>query len=432
MGARYLQLFILLLSCLAVRSDILNCIRSIDGAYYDLTPLTSNTDLIINVTNTTNTETEAIYLEFNVCRFTTVQCHGKFTFASLYSNLTNVYDCISLSNTTKYDYIDYAVLDADAPGAGIQILFSNGDFVNQTINSWSPVPAEVRATNPNKTYSVAMNFHCDNDVVGITIMDNNFDTTNYIWTINMKSQDACSLVTLEEVWRFVDDNKIVFCVVGAVLGLLISVLGLKLFLPTLFIAGFVSGFFVALFTFFGSIVTPDSRESTKWILFSFAIVLGVALGYIAVKASKFGIFMIGAWFGTIISLILYNAVLYKIHSNPAELVLLITLGVLGLGGGILSLLFYKHVVIMATSLSGSYLMVRSISLVIGSFPNEIRLVQQIQNQDYSFSVSWPFYVYMNVIFIFTIIAACIQYKIKKRSEANEIKFENDDFKKLDI
>jgi len=152
------------------------------------------------------------------------------------------------------------------------------------------------------------------------------------------------------------------------------------------------------------------------------------IGYIAIKANKFGIFIIGALLGTVIALILYNAILFKIKTDPAELVLLITLGVLALGGGILSLIFYKHVIIIATSLIGCYAFVRSLSLVIGSFPNEIQIIKQIQTQDYNFSVHWPFYIYMNVIFLLTLLSIYIQYKIKKRSEATEVDFDAEYFK----
>jgi len=69
--------------------------------------------------------------------------------------------------------------------------------------------------------------------------------------------------------------------------------------------------------------------------------MGLLLGFIAVKANKFGLFIIGALLGVILSLLLYNAILFKIETDPAELVLLITLGVLGIGFGILALIFYK-------------------------------------------------------------------------------------------
>lgn len=57
---------------------------------------------------------------------------------------------------------------------------------------------------------------------------------------------ACALLSIDQVSKFISDNPIPFTIVGAVVGLAVAVLGLKLFLPTLFITGFASGFFVAL------------------------------------------------------------------------------------------------------------------------------------------------------------------------------------------
>lgn len=426
--SRSFQFCILVLLFLSAHSDELNCLRHVGGGFFDLTALERNTDY--NITNIDPNKPD-IYMQYNVCRFSTKQCHSKFAFANLYST-NEAIDCLQLSNITRYEGIQYSLIDPERIGAGIQILFTGGDTIDKTIGTWSPVDPQTRATKPTSTYNFAINFICNTDVADYNVVNYTFDANTFTYTVNMETTHGCPLLTLDQVSQFIDDNKIVFCIVGCILGLLLAFLGLKLFLPTLFLAGFVSGFFVCLFTFFGVVLAPDSRESTKWILVAFAIVLGCALGYITVKANKFGIFIIGAWLGVIISLILYNAVLYKIHTDPAEIVLLVTIGVLGLLGGLLSLKFYKHVVIVSTSLGGSYAFVRALSLVIGGFPNEIKLINEIQLQNYDFSVEWPFYVYMNAIFLMTLFSIWVQIKIKRRAEANELEFDAEYFKKVDI
>jgi len=434
----FIQLCLLFLTILGSRADVLNCVRTVNGAYFDLSDLSSSQDYVIaNVNKDAVDESEYVKLVFNICRFAVTQCRSKSTFANLYKSetSTNVDDCIQLSNTTKYDNITYSSVDSDKPESGIQMLFVGGDLISQTLtkdNNWSPVTADAQTKNPTATYSIAFNFRCDSSVDGVTIQDWSFDDTTFRYTINIVSSSACALLSIDQVSKFISDNPIPFTIVGAVIGLAVAVLGLKLFLPTLFITGFASGFFIALFVFFGEVVTPDSRESTKWILVGFAIVMGLLLGFIAVKANKFGLFIIGALLGVILSLLLYNAILFKIQTNPAELVLLITLGVLGIGFGVLALVFYKHVIIVATSLIGSYCFVRSLSLVIGGFPNEIQLIKQIQTQDYNFATHWPFYIYMNVVFLLTLFTIYVQYKIKKRSEANEVDFDAEYFKGAEV
>jgi hypothetical protein len=126
---------------------------------------------------------------------------------------------------------------------------------------------------------------------------------------------------------------------------------------------------------------------------------------------------LGGWLGTIISLILFNAFLYKIEVDPPELLLYISISVLGLVFGVLAIVFYQVFVIISTSICGAYITIRSISLPIGGFPNEFDIAEQIQNQNLDFTVTWQFYVYMNAIIIMALIGMFVQWKIKKRSDA---------------
>jgi len=413
-----------------IRADDLSCIREVGKGYFDLTPLRSNSDQIIK---NVDPNTPDVTLQFNICRYSLRPCKQKNIIAALYTIPDNDNDCIQLTSTTLRDFATYQLIDPNNIAAGVSITMSNGEPASTVIKDADGNPYSPVTDGPvDKFYAVTMNFHCNLEAKDIVIKNFAFNETIFTYVIDMETEHGCPIITLDQVSQFVEDNKIVFTVIGCIIGLLIAFLGLKLFLPTLFAAGFISGFLITLFTFFGYVVTTDSRESTKWILFVFACILGALFGFVTVKANKFGIFVIGCWLGTIISLLLYNAILYKIHTNPAELVLLITLGVLGLGGGLLSLKFYKHVIIIATSLGGSYAFVRSLSLVIGSFPNEIQVIKQIQIQEYDFSVQWPFYVYMNGVFLMTLFSIWVQYKIKKRTEANELDFDAEYFKKVDV
>ena len=60
--------------------------------------------------------------------------------------------------------------------------------------------------------------------------------------------------------------------------------------------------------------------STTWICLFVSLMLGLFTGYFFVKMMKLGMFAVGAWLGYFISLILYSAFLYKIKSNPVEVI----------------------------------------------------------------------------------------------------------------
>lgn len=62
------------------------------------------------------------------------------------------------------------------------------------------------------------------------------------------------------------------------------------------------------------------KESTNnkalWISFSVSIIFGFFLGILSLKVKKIGTFLVGGWFGYVLSLILYAIFLHKIQTNP--------------------------------------------------------------------------------------------------------------------
>mmetsp|Transcript_7249 Transcript_7249/g.6531 ORF Transcript_7249/g.6531 Transcript_7249/m.6531 type:complete len:178 (-) Transcript_7249:303-836(-) len=176
-------------------------------------------------------------------------------------------------------------------------------------------------------------------------------------------------------------------IVGFVIGAAEALFGLRFFKSTLFLFGFLTGFLITLFTFFSHVVTPDSAESTKWIIVLFAMVFGCCLGYITIKMHKVGSFLIGTWFGIIIGLLLYNTFLYLFDDAQAT-VFIVTIVVFAAMGGALAHKQEKYLIIMASGICGSYIAIRSISFMAGGFPNEVELIQAIEMQDDNYSIPW--------------------------------------------
>jgi len=66
--------------------------------------------------------------------------------------------------------------------------------------------------------------------------------------------------------------------------------------------------------------------------------------------------------------------------------------------GVLTVAFFRYFGIITTSLLGSYAMVRTLSVLIGGYPNEFDLYEHIKYFGNS-GVDWRFYIYMAAIFI---------------------------------
>jgi len=241
---------------------------------------------------------------------------------------------------------------------------------------------------------------------------------------------ACPMISITLISNFISDYWILFTIFGLVIGLGEAFLGVKLLYTTLFFSGFGTGFLVTLVTFFEEIIEPDSSESAKWVVFFFALAMGVVFGYITLRSPRIGLLFLGIWLGTVISLILFHAVLYKVGTNPPELVLYVLICILSVAFGFLSIFYQDYLLILSTSFCGSYIAISAISLIFGGFPSEFSILQQMQMPNYEITVGWQFYVYMNAIFLLTILSLWLQCKIKKKLD--EARSEADAYHKVDF
>lgn len=147
--------------------------------------------------------------------------------------------------------------------------------------------------------------------------------------------------------------------------------GLKILPATLFIIGYFVGFGLLASIMAEFIVKPGASILIVWACLIVAILFGIFLGYITTSIRKVGFFVLGFWLGTVLSFLLYNLFIYKLSSSSTPLWIMIFL--FGLSIGYASGVYYKHIVIIGTSLTGSYTSIRSIGFIIGGFPDEFEI-----------------------------------------------------------
>ena len=109
------------------------------------------------------------------------------------------------------------------------------------------------------------------------------------------------------IWDFVDDNKLLFSVVFAAIGLFVTFFGKRFMKVTLFIAGFILVFGAVMAVAFGFFVKSDTPDTAKWIILACAIILGLLTGLAISRktAQKIGFFILGALLGVILGAFLY-------------------------------------------------------------------------------------------------------------------------------
>jgi hypothetical protein len=135
-----------------------------------------------------------------------------------------------------------------------------------------------------------------------------------------------------------------------------------------------------------------------------SIAVGVFVGFILQKMLKIGAAIIGAIGGFLIGFTLHNVLFYWTHSE----IMLMTLSILGaLAMAILSLKQYDNIVMIGTSMMGSYCFVRGFTLLIGDDTlNESTIIDRIEAGD----IETEFYLYVAVFLIVFAMGSVYQRK----------------------
>lgn len=207
-----------------------------------------------------------------------------------------------------------------------------------------------------------------------------------------------------EIYQFIMDNKIIFFPILAVFGLIMAFFGLKLNKITFFLAGWVFGFALVMLFCTNTFVTRETEEKTMWIYFFVSVMCGIITGYATLISIKIGTFAIGGWLGYIISLMVYSAFLYKIESGRHNLVLWGS-NVIGiLVFGFLALSLYNTIIIVSSSLCGSFASVFAVGMLAGHFPDIYALAKQIRIGQLD-NIEWQAYLYLASILILFILSS---------------------------
>jgi hypothetical protein len=372
-----------------------NCQIQGNGNYWNLDSLTGETQAAVNIGNSSS-----IYVQL---------CGGIDVSAVLAlnnscSSLTSSYSVIALTlgnGTLQCDplvststSITWYMLNSSNASAGLVANWNNPSSPNATVTMY----IECLAGATNMTYNNATATY-GADFNNITIYAN--------------SEYACTSFSPSLIWSFVGKYEFLFVPVFIIMGLFVCFFGLKMFRPTLFIAATVACFFALLVFFFAVFVTYTTTDSVKIVLFLVAILPSLGVGWLILKAEKVGVFLLGAWLGILGGFILYDAIIS--HFKPGTAVLYVVIAVCGIAAGAIGVWLEKGIVIFSTSFLGSYATVRAVGQLIGNYPNEFLVVQNIEQYGNP-EVGWQFYVYMVMIFLLAVFGCVFQIKTKKEEE----------------
>jgi hypothetical protein len=195
-----------------------------------------------------------------------------------------------------------------------------------------------------------------------------------------------------------------------IVGVIICFLGRTLFKPVLFIAGMLLSVSLVWLIFYSTFLSSKTEQWVGWVVLACSLLLGLIIGVIFVKIVKLGAFVVGAWGGFALGILIYNAFAYLMNSQVGFWCLCVGLALVC---GVLAIIFFDHILIHATALSGSFLAVNGIGLVAGRYQNPFTLytLKDTGVQPY---IDPVFYAYLAGNIVLYILGAVYQYRVKNQ------------------
>lgn len=200
------------------------------------------------------------------------------------------------------------------PGSGesVELIKTDNQDYEHLLLKYS---TDVSCPNSTENYGIKFEIFCDENANEDPVPERNDEkSTDCMQYIEMTSKHGCKVGDLNGIWRFVDDNSWIFCIVFMVVGAFYIILGRILLKPTLFIIGTMTVVAIILFLFYVLILPNNVEEWAGWVILSCATLLGLIAGFFAAKLVRIGASLLAAWAGASIALLLSNMAFYKIES----------------------------------------------------------------------------------------------------------------------
>lgn len=295
------------------------------------------------------------------------------------------------------------LINEEDPNEGVIIDFNDGE------------PCKTSGT-PS---SVKWNIKCNEEAkLGEIYVNSNittFDENKCEYIFYSTSKDACPKVNFYIISSFLIEYKSFIGAIIIVFGLFLCILGLKVLKITIFFTTTAFSF-ILLFVFMFIIILPRGTDLfVVWIVAGCSIGLGILFGIVGVYYRRIFFTIMGGMIGFIIGNIFFVAVLSHIQWN-STLLYILTLLIFIIVFAIISYFFMKIIIILGTSMIGSYSIIWGISLYAGHYPSEsiiIDLINRGEREEIDKLMTWHVYIYISSMFILFIISVVFQFMINK-------------------
>lgn len=268
----------------------------------------------------------------------------------------------------------------------------------------------IQYTGGDEGYKLTVDIQCDHDNKFVPLTTAFADDAALL--ISFKSQFGCKYDQLSEIWNFFNNNKWAMFVALTVGGMVLCFAGRAMLKPTLFIVGVLTACLVIIFIFYSTFLKANTEKWVGYAVLAGAVIAGLILGWLLTKFQKVGAFALAGWGGFSLGLVLYNAFVYKISGEPW--LFYVTVAGCALAVGLLTLVFFDHILIWSTSALGAFMVPYGIGLVAGDYPNPFTLAELIKNGQLD-NINPLYYAYMGGTIVLFIVGLLVQYRHKRNN-----------------
>jgi Domain of unknown function (DUF4203) len=263
-------------------------------------------------------------------------------------------------------------------------------------------------------YSLRLNIACDTDSKNLFV-DPSLKGPASTLVGSFNSSTGCKKGQLSAIWEWFNNNKWAMFALFLISGLVICFMGRTIFKPVLFIVSCFAAFSIVMLISYSTFLSDNPKAWAGWVTIAVALALGLVLGWLLLKFIRLGIFIVAAMGGYSVGLLLYNAFMYKMHSQTGFWCF--TIGV-ALVFGVLSLFFFNHILIHATAIFGSFIAIYGIGLVAGRYTNPFTIGELYENGLLD-NVDPVFYAYLAGNVVLYALGVTYQYKVKNGDKSGE-------------
>ena len=157
-----------------------------------------------------------------------------------------------------------------------------------------------------------------------------------------------------------------------VLGVFLAFFGNSLIPIAVFLVATLMTSSLILIVLYSFILGPTIKTWLTWFIVSMSLLIGLIVGFILATARKLYAVVVAACAGFMIGVLLNEAVLYLVESKilfwSVNIIFTVLCALLTLG-------WFDQAIMLSTSLVGSYLVARGVSLFAGGYPNEYTLIE---------------------------------------------------------